>query len=72
MDIVERLRTYTAPSTWDLIQEAADEIERLRGKYEEAISDIAEWGAYASEFFQNKHDLEGCIKGHLAALKETE
>ena len=54
------------------LRKLEQENERLREKYEEAISDIAEWGAYAPEFFQNKHDLEGCIEKHRAALKETE
>ena len=53
-------------------QEAADEIERLREKYEEAIDDIEEWGAYASEYFQEKWKLKECIEQHRAALKEAE
>ena len=52
--------------------EAADEIERLRAKYEEAIIDIEEWGAYASEYFQKKWDLKGCIEQHRAALNGDE
>jgi len=50
----------------------ADEIERLREKYEEAIDDIEEWGAYASEYFQEKWKLKECIEQHRAALKEGE
>ena len=50
----------------------ADEIERLREKYEEAIDDIEEWGAYASEYFQEKWKLKECIEQHRAALKEAE
>ena len=50
----------------------ADDIERLREKYEEAIDDIEEWGAYASEYFQEKWKLKECIEQHRAALKEGE
>ena len=50
----------------------ADEIERLREKYEEAIDDIEEWGAYAPEYFQEKWKLKECIEQHRAALKEAE
>jgi len=50
----------------------ADEIERLREKYKEAIDDIEEWGAYASEYFQEKWKLKECIEQHRAALKEAE
>jgi len=54
------------------LQDAMDEIERLREKYEEAIDDIEEWGAYASEYFQEKWELKECIEQHRAALKEAE
>jgi len=54
------------------LQDAMDEIERLREKYEEAIDDIEEWGAYASEYFQEKWKLKECIEQHRAALKEAE
>lgn len=39
---------------------------------ENARDEIAEWGAYASEYFQNKHDLPGAlsrIDAFLARLK---
>ena len=49
-----------------------DIVERLRLKYEEAISEIEEWGAYASEYFQEKWGLKECIEQHRAALKEAE
>ena len=54
------------------LQDAMDEIERLREKYEEAIDDIEEWVAYASEYFQEKWKLKECIEQHRAALKEGE
>ena len=79
MDIVERLRSWLNYDSNDYIEpaiadigEAADEIERLREKYEEAIDDIEEWGAYAPEYFQEKWKLKECIEQHRAALKEGE
>ena len=80
MDIVEQLRK-SANTVYSqdgytfrlgLQNEAADEIERLREKYQEAIDDIEEWGAYASEYFQEKWKLKECIEQHRAALKEAE
>ena len=40
-DIVARLRTWSADeSTWDLLTEAADEIERLRAAAEMALETL--------------------------------
>lgn len=78
MDIVERLRRKEHDPYCGqcidgrLSEEAADEIERLRRKYEEAINDIEEWGAYASDYFQEKWGLKECIEQHRAALKRDE
>jgi hypothetical protein len=38
-----------------------------------AVSDIEDWGAYAGDFFQHKHDLSGCIakyRSEIAALSQ--
>ena len=44
------------------------ENEALRSALLEASEDVATWGAYASEYFQEKHDLAGCVaKIHAAA-----
>lgn len=54
-----------------LAQKAAElqaRVDALDAGYTEAIEDISEWAAYASEYFQNKHDLEGCISRHKARL----
>lgn len=39
---------------------------------EEAVKDVAEWGAYASEYFQEKWNLEGTLHKwqDRAAIKE--
>ena len=59
MDILEKARQHFPLETTGqpfqthelqrikVVREMAGEIERLRGKYEEAIEDIEEWGAYA-------------------------
>ncbi len=38
------------------------EVERLRALLDEAADCIAEWGAYASGCFQQKHDLAGDVR----------
>ena len=60
MDIVERLRSYTAESTWDLLNEAADEIERLREALKNTYDQLLEG------------DLTEVFKTLRAALKESE
>ena len=47
------------------IARAAEQMEKA---LEEAISDIVDWGAYADEYFQEKHDLAGRIEGRKLAL----
>lgn len=42
--------------------------------YEECLDDLQGWAAYASEYFQNKWDLEGEVKDHkdkINACKEA-
>ena len=67
----ERLRHADDITLENLIKLRAEN-ERLRLKYEEAINDIEEWGAYASEYFQEKWGLKECIEQHRDALKEAE
>ena len=44
---------------------------RLRDALAEAADEIAHWGAYASDYYQKKHDLQACIDAARAALGET-
>ena len=44
------------------------EIERLRGLLAEAIDEIADWGTYASPYFQEKWDLDGTLARFRAEL----
>ena len=47
------------------------ENELLRKNLLEASEEIANWGAYASDYFQEKHDLSGCVaKFHDAAMSK--
>ena len=46
----------------------------LLAAYEDAIDDIEDWAAYASEYFQTKWGLAAVLKAHrdrLAAMKGT-
>lgn len=49
--------------------EAADEIERLRAGYAEAIQDLEDWAAYADDYYKEKWDLAGDLERHRRALK---
>lgn len=49
------------------------EVEGLRKFLLDASEEIADWGAYASAYFQEKHDLAGCVaKFHAAAMGKGE
>lgn len=57
------------------IKDERDKYKREASKAQallmEAAEDVASWGAYASEYFQQKHDLAGCIekyRSHGAAI----
>ena len=50
---------------------AIAERDRLRKLLEEASECIADWGLYASEYFQKKHDLDGDIRRFREAANLT-
>lgn len=62
----------------DAADEARAEVRSLKAENEalrktllEASEEIATWGAYASDYFQEKHDLAGCVaKFHDAAMSK--
>ena len=63
--------------TWCLPLHAA-ELRRLHEVNQElldalkvAACEIADWGSYASEYFQNKHDLQGAISRATAAINKA-
>lgn len=51
----------------DSVAELTAENERLRNLLGDAADEIQNWGAYASEYFQEKHDLAGCVGKYRAA-----
>ena len=64
--------------TWDELDKAAAELRRLHEVNQEllsalrvAVCEIADWGSYASEYFQNKHDLQGAISRATAAINKA-
>jgi hypothetical protein len=57
-------------------KEAAAELRRLEAviqqlleALEEAADDIESWGAYATEYFQKRHNLQGAVNKARAAIK---
>ena len=67
---------HNSSVTMDELGEMRDRAEKaeneaLRKLLAEAAEDIEDWGSYASEYFQNKHDLSGNVKKYReAAIKE--
>ena len=62
-----------------VVKDAAAELRRLHEvnqelleALKEAADEIADWGLYASEYFQNKHDLQGAINKARAAIAKAE
>ena len=54
-----------------LLNDTRGEVRSLRKLLLEASEEVATWGAYASEYFQEKHDLAGCVaRLHDAAMSK--
>ncbi len=78
-DLVKRLHQLDCDCNDDFIcpsceaatalKEQAAEIKRLKVLLFMAAEDIADWGSYAGEYFQHKHDLEGNIQHYKEASK---
>ena len=71
-DLVKRLldwSEYDEGKINDAREEAAYRIEKLEAALREAVEDIEFWGAYASEYFQDKHDLKSSIQNARKALE---
>lgn len=47
--------------------EHSQTVADLRTLLSEAADDLEAWGAYASEYFREKHDLAGCIVKYRVA-----
>lgn len=49
------------------MQELERENESIRALLLEAADDIADWGGYASKYFQEKHGLSECVDKYREA-----
>ena len=73
---IERLTQWGAATFEAGFQErqraerAEAERDALRAGYTECLEDLQDWAAYASAYFQTKHDLAGDIARHTAALAQ--
>jgi hypothetical protein len=43
-------------------------VSELEQQLLEAADEIEDWGGYANPYFQDKHDLKGCIAKYRAAI----
>jgi len=61
---------HLAKAAWNTGQaQLRARVAELQEGYREAIEDIDGWGCYASEYFQEKHDLAGTIAKHRKLLE---
>lgn len=65
----EREKAFTAMRVFERYRELEAQIDTLRellrearDKLNEAADEIHDWGAYADKYFQEKHDLIGCVQ----------
>ena len=67
--ISDALGTNEGHSSVDHITALKDKCAALESTHKElmgeAAHDVSEWGAYASEYFQEKWDLKGTVKKWL-------
>lgn len=66
-------------SLQETIRQQQAEIERLKGQRDRLLEGLADckddmvcWAQYASEYFQEKHDLNGDIMKYNALIAEIE
>lgn len=73
-EMIERLETL-ANLRWersdDVCFSAADLIRQIIAEREEAAELIESWGSYASQYFQDKHNLAGDIAKFRPLPKEA-
>lgn len=51
---------------WRQLKAAEARVAALTTALGEAADDIESWGAYAGHYFQQKHDLAGCVASYRA------
>ena len=66
IDDIDGDETFGAAA--DKLEQQAKEIEALRKGYTECIEDMADWAAYAGDYFRQKNDIDGDMKRHQANL----
>jgi hypothetical protein len=74
-DIISRLQEVPGGVAEDAIVEITNlkaENARLRAVLRLAIETVEFWAAYASPYFQDKHDLAGDLQKLRAAMGETQ
>jgi hypothetical protein len=47
-------------------------LQQARDALTEAIDDLQDWAAYASDYFREKHDFAGALREHKAVLAELD
>lgn len=52
-----------------LLEEERERVEALEAALGEAVDMVIDWGSYASEYFQEKWDLEGDVEKLRTALR---
>lgn len=67
LDNAQEVSSEPAPDTVPL-----EKYNKLLGALKEAAEDIEDWGSYAPDFFQEKHNLAGDIAKYRAIIAEAE
>lgn len=73
-DAVQRLtegRTQRIEELEQRLAEAQNTVNALREGYAACLVDLESWATYASDYFQQKHDLQGNIKNHQDTLDKS-
>lgn len=73
LKMLEDLDQYKVDFNEELIlrRNAEAERDRLREALEFALESIESWGCYATEYFRQKHNLDGDLKRVRQALEEA-
>jgi predicted nucleic acid-binding Zn-ribbon protein len=73
-ELHERLRTETdrANSLAIRVLDAERRLAEAERLLAEAVQDIGEWSGYASEYFQQKNDLAGCLAKYVAFFRTAD
>lgn len=67
-DVIEFLATLLAERDAE-VERLQSELAQARALLSEAADDIADWGCYASDYYQKRHDLNGNIAKYKNAAQ---